>query len=134
MISSCMLVSLFFFSPQAGSEAMGVVEERKSPSENKKKEGGGDDALTNRRLSIRTRFCDDFFEDCTMSRGIKQVCPDRCLGYRFTFATPLPICPPRAPKITLYPNKNSLPNPKTNKKPTTKPTTNNNNDNIHLVM
>lgn len=26
-----------------------------------------------RRMAIRTRFVDDFFEDCTMSRDIKQV-------------------------------------------------------------
>ncbi|CAM9581551.1 unnamed protein product [Ectocarpus fasciculatus] len=26
-----------------------------------------------RRLAIRTRFCDDFFEDCTGPRGIKQI-------------------------------------------------------------
>ncbi len=28
---------------------------------------------TDRRLAIRTRFIDDFFEDCTGRRGIKQV-------------------------------------------------------------
>ncbi|CAM9451642.1 unnamed protein product [Scytosiphon promiscuus] len=26
-----------------------------------------------RRLAIRTRFCDDFFEDCAVQRGIKQI-------------------------------------------------------------
>ncbi|CAN0561567.1 unnamed protein product, partial [Ectocarpus sp. 12 AP-2014] len=26
-----------------------------------------------RRLAIRTRFCDDFFEDCAGPRGIKQI-------------------------------------------------------------
>ncbi|CAM9982501.1 unnamed protein product [Pylaiella littoralis] len=26
-----------------------------------------------RRLAIRTRFCDDFFEDCTTRRGIRQI-------------------------------------------------------------
>lgn len=30
-------------------------------------------AKRSRRLAIRTRFCDDFFEDCVISRGIKQV-------------------------------------------------------------
>lgn len=38
---------------------------------------GDDDSilpqLSERRLAIRTRFCDDFFEDCTLSKGIKQV-------------------------------------------------------------
>lgn len=26
-----------------------------------------------RRMAIRTRFCDDFFEDCAGARGIKQA-------------------------------------------------------------
>ncbi|CAM9815400.1 unnamed protein product, partial [Laminaria digitata] len=26
-----------------------------------------------KRLAIRTRFCDDFFEDCAGPRGIKQI-------------------------------------------------------------
>ena len=29
--------------------------------------------IPRRGLSVRTRFIDDFFEDCTMSKGIKQV-------------------------------------------------------------
>lgn len=28
---------------------------------------------SSRRLAIRTRFCDDFFEDCVLSKGINQV-------------------------------------------------------------
>ena len=36
--------------------------------------GAGDDSAT-RRLAIRTRCCDDFFEDCALPpRCIKQVC------------------------------------------------------------
>ena len=28
---------------------------------------------SSRRLAIRTRFCDDYFENCAGARGIKQV-------------------------------------------------------------
>ncbi|CAN0551628.1 unnamed protein product [Ectocarpus sp. 12 AP-2014] len=34
-----------------------------------------------RRLAIRTRFCDDFFEDCAGPRGIKQ-----CASLRLVFS------------------------------------------------
>lgn len=34
---------------------------------------GGEGRGSERRLAIRTRFCDDFFEDCAGRRGIKQV-------------------------------------------------------------
>lgn len=36
-------------------------------------------ALVQRRLAIRTRFCDDFFKDCADARGITQA---RCGGAR----------------------------------------------------
>lgn len=58
----------------AGSEAMNLAEERMlQQKETKSDDEGRKDAKTSRRLSIRTRFCDDFFEDYAVSRGIKQI-------------------------------------------------------------
>lgn len=48
-------------SPSQAPEAAAAPEQRKSRG-------------VERRLAIRTRFCDDFFEDCAGERGIKQVC------------------------------------------------------------
>lgn len=69
---------------QAGRDAMRASEDLETSQEAAGKSSGdsisspsGDAASaapnTNRRLAIRTRFIDDFFEDCVLSRGIKQV-------------------------------------------------------------
>lgn len=49
--------------------------------------GGAESGGSERRLAIRTRFCDDFFEDCAGRRGIKQV------GTLFFFRCRLAIPP-----------------------------------------
>lgn len=49
---------------------------------------GGESRGSERRLAIRTRFCDDFFEDCAGRRGIKQVLltGGRCVLYHLLHA------------------------------------------------
>ncbi|CAM9456715.1 unnamed protein product [Choristocarpus tenellus] len=52
----------------AGEEALGIYEERE-----REKDQDGDNGGRSRRIAIRTRFFDDFYEDCSLSKGISQV-------------------------------------------------------------
>lgn len=71
------LLYTFAIVHQAGPDAIQMSEDmqkaRKGEGAATASAAGADSRSSERRLAIRTRFCDDFFEDCAGQRGIKQV-------------------------------------------------------------